>query len=770
MSDATIVESLFFAALEKSNPAERADYLASACGGDLGLRRQVDKLLRAHARMGVFLTKPAAVQFAGELTQSDIGDPQRDTLEDCLNFLTPARIPGALGRVGHYLILEALGRGGCGTVFRAMDEVLQREVAIKVLAPQLAANAAARESFLAEARSVAKIRHPNVVQVFAVEEERLPFLVMELIPGENLLQRVNRKGRLDALEVARIGQQVAAGLAASHRLGFVHRDVKPENILLECCPTQLPEVVSIKIGDFGLARAFTDVGLSQFGIVAGTPLFMSPEQAQGVPLDHRSDLFSLGSVLYTMCCGETPFQAKSTFAVLRKVVEDSPKPIRDIAPETPEWLCEIITRLHAKRPEDRFASAQEVAEILGKHLAKPQYPEVLGDAQNSLGQTVASTPATAGRVASKLQRWKIAAAALLLIGILGFSEMTGVTNLFGTAIRLFTPEGTLIVEIDDPKVSVSIEGSDVVVAGAGVNEIRLKVGRYAVTASKDGKPIQRELVSVTNSGRPIVRISQEVEPVVSPQEPPHETTAVDTEVWKRSLATLPRPEQTVAVVARLKLLNPGYAGKSELETHDLDFTIEGDDVRDLSPVRELPWLRSLYIRSKILTDLSPLSGLGLHRLVLNAPSIANLSPLSDIELWELDLSGCTKLQDLSALKGMSLQQLTIAATSVRDLTPLADMKLTYLNCGGSGVTDLGPLKGMPLTGLKIDNTRVSNLAALEGMPLEHLSCNGSLVNDESLNFLKACKTLKYLSLKGARVTAAGAAALKMTLPDCEIEL
>src|SRR5262249_17857567 len=151
----------------------------------------------------------------------------------------------------------------------------------------------------------------------------------------------------------------AAGLAAAHAQGLVHRDVKPANILLE------NGVERIKITDFGLARAVDDASLTQSGLIAGTPAYMSPEQANGDHIDHRSDLFSLGSVLYTLCAGHAPFRASTTMAVLKRVCEDSPRPLREINSEIPAWLAAIIAKLHAKDPASRFQTAAEVAELLG---------------------------------------------------------------------------------------------------------------------------------------------------------------------------------------------------------------------------------------------------------------------------------------------------------------------------------------------------------------------------------------------------------------------
>ena len=290
-----------------------------------------------------------------------------------LDFLAPATRPEALGRLGHYEILEVLGRGGFGIVVRAFDEVLQRMVAIKVLSPTLATSSAARKRFLREARAAALVRHENVVQTYAVEEQPLPYLVMEFIPGETLQQRLDRAGPFDAAEVMAIGRQIAEGLAAAHAAGLIHRDVKPANVLIES-GTRL----RVKITDFGLARTVDDASLTHSGIVAGTPMYMSPEQAQGDTLDPRSDLFSLGSVLYAITSGKPPFRGGNTLAVLKRVAEDKARPLSEVTPNVPGWLCELIANLHAKAPDDRIQSATEIATLLaqGEKGATPSIPGV----------------------------------------------------------------------------------------------------------------------------------------------------------------------------------------------------------------------------------------------------------------------------------------------------------------------------------------------------------------------------------------------------------
>jgi Protein kinase domain/Disaggregatase related repeat len=245
-------------------------------------------------------------------------------------------------------------------------------VAIKVLAPVLAATSPARKRFLREARASARVRHENVVHIYAVEEKPLPYLVMEYIPGQTLQQRLDQNGPLDVADTLRIGGQIARGLASAHEQGLIHRDIKPANILLEDGLEQ-----KVKISDFGLARAADDASLSQSGVIAGTPMFMAPEQAKGDPPDPRADLFSLGSVLYTMVSGRPPFRAANTMAVLKRVAEDTPRPIRQIIPEVPQWLCDIIATLHAKDPAQRFQSAAEVAGLLEQHQAHLQKPSLV---------------------------------------------------------------------------------------------------------------------------------------------------------------------------------------------------------------------------------------------------------------------------------------------------------------------------------------------------------------------------------------------------------
>jgi tRNA A-37 threonylcarbamoyl transferase component Bud32 len=329
-----------------------------------------------------------------------------------LALLAPASERGSLGRLDHYEMLEVVGSGGMGVVFKARDSKLQRVVAVKVLAPQLAASTTARRRFVREAQAGAAVRDDHVVGIYAVNDEgTVPYLVMEFIAGINLAQRVKQGGPLEVKEVLRIGLQAARGLAAAHAQGLIHRDVKPGNILLE------NGVQRVKITDFGLARAADDASLTQSGVIAGTPLFMSPEQARGEALDPRSDLFSLGSVLYALCTGQQAFQAGNTLAVLKRVCEDTPRPIREVNPDVPDWLAAVVDRLLAKEAGARFRSAAELAELLGQYLAHLQQSRrTPGPPEWQEGPRRAPAQAGPGsRVARKRQRWAVAA--VLLVGV-----------------------------------------------------------------------------------------------------------------------------------------------------------------------------------------------------------------------------------------------------------------------------------------------------------------------------------------------------------------
>lgn len=289
-----------------------------------------------------------------------------------LDSLGPTDDPAMLGRLGGYEVSGVVGAGGMGVVLKALDRSLDRTVAIKVLAPHLACSGAARTRFAREAKAAAAVLHPNVIAIHGVSSgdhsSSLPYLVMPYLRGSSLQLRIDREGPLTVAEILRVASQIVAGLAAAHAQGLVHRDIKPANILLE------EGIERVSITDFGLARAVDDATLTRSGVIAGTPQYMSPEQARGEPIDARSDLFSLGSVIYTMCTGHAPFRAETSYGILRRITDQSPRPIREINADLPVWLCRLVDKLHAKSPDDRYQSATVVAEVVQQCLAHVQTP------------------------------------------------------------------------------------------------------------------------------------------------------------------------------------------------------------------------------------------------------------------------------------------------------------------------------------------------------------------------------------------------------------
>lgn len=521
-TDLKRVKEIFLEAAELPDEAARAVYLDQACEGDAGLRARVEALLRSHDPDGSFLGTPAAVvpdpdhaptrSFTPEpghpASQSSNGTPLPDD-EVPLGFLDPPTRADSLGRIGHYEVLQVLGQGGFGIVFRAFDEVLQRVVAVKVLAPQLAATSPARKRFLREARTSAAVRHENVVQVYEVGEQPLPYLVMEFIPGETLQQRLNRTGPLEALEVVRIARQIAEGLTAAHATDLIHRDIKPGNILMEGGTQR------VKITDFGLARAADDASISQSGIIAGTPMYMAPEQAKGEKLDQRADLFSLGSVLYQMASGRPPFRANSTIAVLKRVAEDAPRDIREIIPETPQWLCNIIAKLHAKNPDDRYQSAREVADVLEDCEEQLKTNSKLKDLSRI--PVSSFTPPRSGLRSRQLVGVALAVIAVFGIAVWG-NLVSKIKKSFYHELTVQLPDTATVVEFRETSDTFERENRwtfsgdwplepTATVANTREKTLRLPPANYYMFVTKDGKRVERRLLKIGWGGSQTLTVS-----------------------------------------------------------------------------------------------------------------------------------------------------------------------------------------------------------------------------------------------------------------------
>lgn len=417
-------------------------------------------------------------------------------------LLDPPSHPEMLGRLGRYEMERMIGSGGMGIVFKAFDTELNRVVAVKLLAPYLAARGSARKRFAREARAAAGVRDDHVVPIFNVESEHEPpFLVMQYVAGGSLQEKLDRDGPLEVAEVLRIGLQTAKGLAAAHAQGLIHRDVKPSNILLD------EGVERALLTDFGLARAEDDACLTRSGFHPGTPHYMSPEQVRGEAIDGRSDLFGLGCVLYALCTGRSPFRADTSYAVMRRITDETPRSIRELNTNIPEWLEAIVMKLLSKSRDDRFESATEVAELLEGCLAHVQEPITTPlpvEAQSLVGLTgTRASSLNAGfRRRPPIGKFLAAAAFAFLM-------------IFGTIIYLETNKGTIRIETNsETDVPIVIRRGDEVVEHLTVSRqgttARLKAGNYVIEVEGEDTEfvIKGKEVSLQRGGNWLATISE----------------------------------------------------------------------------------------------------------------------------------------------------------------------------------------------------------------------------------------------------------------------
>ena len=286
------------------------------------------------------------------------------------SLLGPTEDLHSLGRVGRFEIMGVVGSGGMGTVLKARDVDIERIVALKLPAAHLLDSPAALERIEREARSAATIRHPGIIEIYQIQRWRgIPYLVMPFHTGPSLTSRIESQGRLQLLEAIRIAGQTAEALAAAHRHGVIHRDVKPGNILLGGGTERAV------LTDFGIAKIQDDAQVTATGVIVGTPAFLSPEQARGEELTAQSDLFSLGSVLWSMLAGEPPFGNLPTHTVVAKIAAGDMPSVRAFRDDLPHWVVRLIGRLHAADPQRRPHSAERCAALLRaceQHLSDPR--------------------------------------------------------------------------------------------------------------------------------------------------------------------------------------------------------------------------------------------------------------------------------------------------------------------------------------------------------------------------------------------------------------
>jgi len=332
---------LFNAALSRP-PAGRAAFLDASCEGDAALRGEVESLLRAHDRSGEFLERPAA----------DIGPA---LIEDDVEPLAAGQ------QLGPYLIKEQIGRGGMGVVYLAEDTRLGREVALKMLPPGFTRDEMRRERLRIEARAAATLSHPAIATLYALEEiGSTLFLTFEFVRGSTL-REIAEERALPPRAVVDLGVEIARALAAAHAKGIVHRDLKPDNLIVS-------DSGGVKVLDFGIARferGTPGAGrrLTESGALLGTPAYMSPEQVDGKDADFRSDLFSLGVVLYELVAGTHPFEATTPLSTAARVLAAEPPALSEQNPVVPKELDRIIRKCMRKEPSERYQSTADLVDL-----------------------------------------------------------------------------------------------------------------------------------------------------------------------------------------------------------------------------------------------------------------------------------------------------------------------------------------------------------------------------------------------------------------------
>jgi serine/threonine protein kinase len=610
-------------------------------------------------------------------------------LQRVLALLGPTDDPRMLGRIGPYEITGILGQGGMGVVFKGCDAALNRNVAIKMLLPHLAASGAARKRFAREAQAAAAVVNDYVMAIHSVAEwQGMPYLVMPYARGMSLQKRIDDQGSLGVAEILRIGMQAATGLAAAHDQGLVHRDIKPANILVA------DGVERVRLTDFGLARAVDDFSLTTVGTLAGTPPYMSPEQARGQAVDVRSDLFSLGSVLYAMCTGRAPFRAESSYAVLRLVSDSEPTAIRTINPDIPDWLCAVVSKLMSKRPDDRYSNATDVADLFQGCLAHLQNPTTVA--------LPSSLPRSRRRsVTPRTAIWAAAVFAILVI-----------------------PGFLFVQKLQSP----SAEHSDALL----------------IAAADDAK--QPEQPPVAKKGEPPPAANKDAPPAAKKAEPP----PIAPEEPKLPPAT---PEQLRAIET-LRRHNVKFKfdapGRPVVQV-DFERGAAVDDIlKEIQPLTDIGvlGLQGTMVSDDALKHVVSLKKL--HQLYLGQTSISdeglkNLVGLERLTHLGLENTNVTDAGMKSVILLKSLNYLNVGGTSVsnaclKDISTLP--KLGMLCLYGTGVTDEGMKDISGMTNLKtllIYHTAVSDAGLKELAPLKQLkkvNAQNSRVTEAGLKSLQ----------------------------------
>jgi Leucine-rich repeat (LRR) protein len=691
------------------------------------------------------LTRPVAPAdgATGGATSGDLPQPSLDPspapddsaadsssdLAPTLRALKPPRGPGEIGWLAHYRVLKVLGQGGMGVVFLAEDVRLGRTVALKTMKPEVAADPRHRQRFLREARAAAKVESDYIVPIYDVGEDGgVPWLAMPLLKGQSLNDLLTRVKVLTPGQAARLGAQVAKGLAAAHAAGLIHRDVKPGNIWVE------PEGGGrAKLLDFGLARDQSpphergDAPLTRTGAVVGTPAFMAPEQAGGQPLDARADLFSLGCVLYRAVTGRLPFQGPGTLGTLVAIAIATPPAPAELNRDVPPPLSALIMKLLAKDRAARPPSAAAVAAALDTMREAPTgpapvaRPEAAPREQSNPWADLTAVEEWPAPAAAPRRWWPLMAAAALLLALGG----------------------------------------------------ALAAGIVILTRNKDGQEAARVASGSSSETRP-TRDSGKSRPGPADSSPDRRAAEWMLSVGGKVIIRVADKEQEVEAAKHLP------AGDFQLITA---FTYGNDKVTDagLAHFEGLAHLTALSVEEchkvtdaglEHLKGLTSLTSLRLRSTQVTDAGLRHLKGLTNLKELTLPFTGVSgagfvHLKDLPNLTYLELWGCgNVTGEGLKSIKALQSVNLVDTPIGDAELEHLGAMTN--LTGvLDLDRTRVGDagLAHLRGLSgLKGLGLSGTRVTDAGLTRLRVLRNLQGVNLDGTRVSDAGLADLK-ALPN-----
>jgi len=626
--------------------------------------------------------------------------------------------------------VKLLGQGGMGAVYAAIDTRLDRKLALKVMLPEFAANPAAKERFLREARAAARVSHDNVVIVHEADErDGVPYITMQYLQGYSLDEYLKRKGNPSIAQVLRIARETAAGLSAAHKTGLVHRDIKPANLWLEAPNGR------VKVLDFGLARPVdAEVELTKSGAVVGTPAYMSPEQARGEKVDHRTDLFSLGAVLYRLCAGRLPFQGPTTMAVLMALGMEEPPPVRDLNPEVPESLASLIHQLLSKKAETRPQTADDVVKRI-----------------RSIADELVTPVAMAVPVPDEPQ--------------VVYAPM------FVTAVSEANPFADIDTTEADPLVAQTVANATPEPARkkAGSKGLWLVVGSVAVLAVATAGVVS----IIKNSGKPQAKdesagVEKDIKPPVTPGKQPVPKNDPDRKAaeWVLSVGGSVRVADVPGDITVMDKLPKGRFTLASVSVNGTGVTDEG-----LGNLKGLNGLTTLSLQSTGVTDAGltafrgceALTYLKLDGTAVTDAGLVNFKDCKSLSHLSLSQTGVTD-KGLAQFKGcQGLNFLALSSTKVTDagLAYFENCKdLTGLMLQNTAITDAGlaHFKGCAgLTMLRLEHSAMTDLGLAHFkncLGLTEVDLSGLKITDEGLAHFKNCKTLTflglYLTLKQAR--------------------